>query len=126
MQADVDVRHLSGLAIVASTSLTSSPVKVTNSVTTCSALLPRPPGVIISENVTTATIASGADSSLTDVGDKFEYHITVSNTGNTGLRNVNTSDLMFDDLACERNYVDTEAPLLPGGSVVCRLSLTLE
>lgn len=125
VQADIDAGELSDASTVTSTSPRPSPVEVTNSAT-CSAVLPRQPGVKISENVTTITAASGADASFTDAGDKYEYRITISNTGNTWLSNVNISDLMFEDLACESNYTSSEARLVPGDSVVCTPSLTLE
>lgn len=117
--------QISDDAGVSSRSPASSPTE-TSDTATCNALLPRQSRIVIEEQVTTITAANGVDSSFTDAGDSFEYSITILNTGNTWLRNLNITDPMFEELACDGDYDSNDARLAPGETVVCAAALTLE
>ena len=98
---------------------------------TCTATLPRQPGIHILKEVTDITAAGGFDPAATDAGDTFAYRITVSNTGNTWLSNVTVTDPMFDEGQddehhCGSSYAEESSRFAPGEKFECTTMLTLE
>ncbi len=122
---DIDAGNVPHEATVGSSSPAPLPLEISANAS-CTTPLPRQPGVLILKDVTDITAASGLDPALTDAGDTFAYRITVSNTGNTWLRDVVVSDPMFDGLECDSSYVGNSSWFTPGEEIECTGLLTLE
>lgn len=124
-QADIDAGEVSDTASVLSSSPAPSPQEVSADAS-CTAILPRQPGIEILKEVTDITAASGFDPAVTDAGDTFAYRITVSNAGNTWLSDVIVTDPLLDGGGCGSSYVGESARFAPGGQFECTAMLTLE
>lgn len=125
LQKDIDAGEILDVAsVTASSPAPSSSERLAS--TSCTCDLPRQPGIAIVKATTDVTTARGRNASATDAGDIFAYRITVSNTGNTWLSDVNISDPMFEDLACSDSYEGSDSRFAPGGSIECTALLTLE
>ncbi|CAM9711933.1 unnamed protein product, partial [Ectocarpus sp. 13 AM-2016] len=125
-QADIDAGSISDTASVVSLSPAPSAMEVVDD-SSCTAPLPRKPGVEILKDVIDVTSASGFHPSVVDAGDTVEYRITVTNTGNTWLGDVAVSDPMSGDgLDCSNSYIGNSSRFSPGAKFECTATLTLE
>jgi len=58
----------------------------------------------------------------TDVGDRIDYTLTISNTGSVALENIVLTDAFVQDLTLEQSDLDTNGVLAPGKTVIYRAS----
>lgn len=77
--------------------------------------LPQQPSIFVDKSLNMITTTDGIDLDYSDPGDAAYFNITVTNTGNTRLSQVEMSDDMFDDeIACDHDFSGAKSNFLPG------------
>ena len=71
------------------------------------------------------TISLGAIDNITDPLDIITYTLTVTNTGNTELSNINVTDVLDPDVTCI-DQTNGSVTLLPAASIVCEAEVVLD
>jgi uncharacterized repeat protein (TIGR01451 family) len=118
MQSDVDAGAIDNTATVNGQTASTGPVTATRMLSTP---LTSAPGLTLVKDGTLNT-AVVSPNGRSDAGDRIDYTLTATNSGNTTLTGVTVSDPMLGVLSCTPTQ---PATLAPGDAIVCTGSYTL-